>query len=108
MALPVGALRARLILEVPSETPDGVGGVLRGFAPAATLWARIETLRGQEAFAAASLGQTLTHRVTLRFHAGLDASMRLRLGARLFAIRAIIDAEERRRVLACLCEELAP
>ena len=108
MALRIGSLRARLVLEVPAETPDGAGGVRRSFVAAATVWARVETLRGQEGVYAGSPGQALTHRVTMRYRDGVDASMRLRLGSRLLAIRTVFDPQERGRALACLCEEVSP
>ncbi len=108
MALPLGAMRARLVLEAPSETPDGAGGVTRTFVARSALWARIEPLSAQERLVADSAGQVLTHRITLRWRAGLDAAMRWRSGARLFAIRTVMDPDERRRTLVCLCEEIRP
>jgi SPP1 family predicted phage head-tail adaptor len=52
------------------------------------------------------LGQTLTHRVTVRWRASLDTSMRFKKGARVFAIRGVYDPEDMTRRLVCLCEEM--
>jgi head-tail adaptor len=43
--------------------------------------------------------------VSLRYRAGVVPAMRLRKGARIFQILAVIDVEERRRWLKCWCEE---
>ena len=109
MASPaIAQLRRRLTLEQPVEAPDGAGGVTRSFAGAATLWGAVAPLGGDEEVRAGAVGQRVTHRIHLRWRAGLDASMRLRLGARLFLIRAVWDPDERRRRLVCLCEEGKP
>lgn len=101
----IGALRTRLVLEAPAETSDGAGGVIRQFAAAMVLWGHVAVLKGLEARVANVPGQVLSHRVTLRWRSGVDASMRLRLGTRLLAIRAVYDPDERRRTLVCLCQE---
>jgi SPP1 family predicted phage head-tail adaptor len=99
-------MRARLVLEKPQEIPDAAGGVRRTFASVATLWAKVEPLQARERIAADSVGQSITHRVTLRWRADLDGSCRFRKGARLFAVRTVIDPDERRRTLLCLAEEV--
>ena len=103
---PLGAFRARLVLEAPVEVADEAGGVRRDFAPVATLWGRIAPVSASPGWAAESPGAVVTHRVTLRARAGLDAAMRLRRGRRLFLIRAAFDPDERGRLTVCLCEEV--
>ncbi|MCP8937785.1 phage head closure protein [Alsobacter sp. SYSU M60028] len=100
--------RARVTLLAPVETPDGFGGVLRSFSPRACVWAAFEPLRAADAQVADAPGQVVTHRVTLRRDSGVDASMRLQRGARLFTVQAVFDPDERRRDLVCLCEEVKP
>jgi len=51
---------------------------------------------------------TLTHRIWLRFRHDIQAGMRLRKGARIFAIRVWRDPDERGNYLVCLCEEVRP
>lgn len=103
-----GALSARLTLEGPVETPDGQGGVERSFSPLATLWARIEPVTARADEAAATLPVTVTHRIWLRRRSDLAGSMRLRKGARLFAIRAFRDPDETARYSLLDCEEIQP
>ena len=54
------------------------------------------------------IGQTVTHRVTLRWRAGLTTKQRLRRGSQIFLIRGVQDPDDRRRRLICTCEEIKP
>lgn len=105
---PVGALRRRLTLEAPAATPDGLGGTTQTFQTVAALWAQVEWLSGGEHWRRGRPEQTATHRVTLRWRAGVDAGQRLRDGGRLFDIRAVADPDGSRRRLICLVQEIAP
>jgi SPP1 family predicted phage head-tail adaptor len=105
---PLGGMRHRLWLEAPVETADEAGGVRRSFAAVAAMWGALRPLRAEEGRTAGSPGQTLTHRVELHWRAGVDAGMRLRAGSRVLAIRSVVDPQERRRRLVCLCEEIRP
>jgi SPP1 family predicted phage head-tail adaptor len=104
----VGALRRRLVLEAPVATPDGLGGRTQIFQTVAALWAQVEWLGGGERWRLGRPEQAGSHRITLRWRAGVDAGQRLRDGARLFDIRAVADPDGGRRRLVCLAEEIAP
>lgn len=104
----VGTLRRRLLLEAPISTPDGLGGATRAFATVAALWAQVEWLGGGERWRMGRLEQAGTHRVTLRWRAGVDAGQRLRDGTRIYDIRAVCDPDGGRRRLVCLVEEISP
>lgn len=103
-----GALSVRLVLEHPVETPDGQGGVETGFAALATLWARIEPVSAGAGEAAGALQRRVTHRIWLRARGDLDGGMRLRKGARIFALVAFRDPDETARYTLCDCEEMTP
>ena len=103
-----GALNARLVLERPEETPDGQGGATVGFVAVASLWAGIEPVAAKADEAAGTMSFTVTHRIWLRRRDDLAGGMRLRKGARLFAIRAFRDPDETGRYLICDCEEIKP
>lgn len=104
-----GALRHRLVIQVEQPVSDGGGG--QGADPwanpvtLATLWGAVEPLRGSERLRAMQIQDSLTHRVTLRYRAGITTSMRVVFGTRVFNIRAVINVGERNRVLELLCEE---
>ncbi|MDX2259412.1 MAG: phage head closure protein [Hyphomicrobiaceae bacterium] len=103
----IGDLRQRLVLERPVLVSDGGGGASEDWQSVADVWAAIEPLTGSERLEADAIAGTVSHEVWLRWRAGVGSDMRLRLGERLFDIRAVIDEGERRRFLRCLCEERA-
>ncbi|MBO9193561.1 phage head closure protein [Rhizobium sp. 16-449-1b] len=100
-----GQMTARLALEAPVETSDGQGGATVSFAEIASFWARIEPVSELREEQAGADVFTLTHRIWLRFRDDIKAGMRLRKGARVFAIRTWRDPDERGNYLVCLCEE---
>ncbi len=71
----------------------------------AALWADLRPSGGSETVEADRLAGRVTHEVSLRYRAGVQPAMRFRGGARLFHILSVIDVDERRRWLRCLCEE---
>ncbi len=105
---PVGALRRRLLLEAAVATPDGLGGTTQAFETVAAVWAQLEWLAGGEHWRRGRPEQVATHRVTLRWRAGVDAGQRLRDGDRLFDIHAVADPDGGRRRLVCLVREIGP
>jgi SPP1 family predicted phage head-tail adaptor len=106
--LPIGARSRRFVLEVPRDSPDGFGGVVRGFAPGPQLWGTLEMLSGGTRRRGDRPEQAVTHRVTLRYRPGITAAMRLTSGPRRFAIRAASDPDGARREVVCLVEEIGP
>ena len=103
----VGAMRRRLVLEAPIGMADGLGGSQQSFARVAAIWAQVEWLAGAERWREGRPEQVGSHRITLRWRAGLDASQRFRDGERLYAIRALGDPDGSRRRLICLAEEIS-
>lgn len=106
-ALPIAALRHRLVHETPMETPDGQGGVTRSFLAVDVLWGAIETSASPTEIADRP-GAVLVHRVTIRAPATVQPGDRLRLGARRFTVEAVSDPEGRGRRLVCDCREETP
>lgn len=101
----IGALDHRLMLEAPSRTTDEGGGATIAWSLVAEVWASLRPLAANEVFDAEGLKGRITHEITLRYRAGVTPSMRFRMGARQFAIRAAINVDEESRVLRCLAEE---
>jgi len=104
---PIGARGRRFVLEVPLESPDGFGGVIRSYAAGPQIWGAIEMLKGEERLRAGRPEEAVTHRVTMRYREGVTAAMRLVRGLRRFAIRAAADPDGTRRELVCLVEEIS-
>lgn len=104
----VGARSRRFVLELPLETPDGFGGVVRRYAAGPQVWGAIEMVAAAERLRADRPEQAATHRVTLRYREGVTGAMRLASGLRRFHIRSAADPDGRRRDLVCLVEEVSP
>ena len=102
----VGQMRHRMTLESPVDAPDDNGGVVRSYQAVADIWANIEPVSARRDFVAHREEQTVSHRVTIRWRDDAAPACQFRLGARIFHIRAIIDPDERKAKLQCLCEEI--
>lgn len=101
-----GALRHRIALQSADRTGDGGGGAVETWTDVADVWARIAPTSGNERVLAEAITGQVTHEITIRFRSGVRPAMRFRFGARLFEIAGVLDIEERRRMLRCLCREL--
>jgi len=88
-----GELKHRLVLEQPVETPDGAGGVTRGYATVTTLWAALVPVAARGDVVADGRGATVTHRIVVRSGPELTTRHRLREGARIFRIVALRDSD---------------
>ena len=104
----IGARRRRFVLELPLESPDGFGGVIRTYAAGPQLWGAIEMIGGDEHVRAGRSEQAVTHRVRLRYRGDVSAAHRLTCGPRRFQIKTAADPDGRRRELVCLVEEVGP
>ena len=104
----IGSLKRRLVLEAPVSTPDGLGGATIAYETVASVWASIEWMRGGEEWVRGRPEQRTTHRITLRWRAGVDAGQRLRHGETIYDLRAVHDPDGGRHRLVCLVEETGP
>jgi SPP1 family predicted phage head-tail adaptor len=104
-AFRTGDLRHRLTLEELTREADEGGGFSETWVEVATLAASLEPLGGAERFESDRLTGSITHEIVLRYRPGVVPAMRFRQAARVFHILSVIDVEERRRWLKCLCEE---
>ena len=104
----IGERGRRFTLELPIETPDGFGGIIRTYQPGPLLWGAMEMLSPAERIRGDRAESVVTHRVRLRHRSGVTETMRLTLGLRRFRIRSAGDPDGTRRELVCLLEEIRP
>lgn len=102
----IGERGRRFTLELPLETPDGFGGVVRSYQPGPLLWGAMTLLSAGERTRADRPEGVATHRVTLDHRDGVTSAARLSLGPRRFRIRNAVDPDGRRRTLVCFVEEI--
>ena len=101
----IGKLRHRILIEQAAETRDADGSVIEAWSAYATVQASIEPLSAREYFAAQSTQADVTHRINLRYLAGVTPKMRVSYGSRLFDILSVINVGERNRELQLICRE---
>lgn len=101
-----GRLRQRVRIQEPVDAQNGLGEMIRAWSTVATVWAAVEPLRGREFFDAEQVQAEISHRVRLRYRPGVDATMRVLFGSRVFQIQSVIDVDERRRELQLMCREM--
>lgn len=99
-----GELRHRITLLNPADELDGTGQPA-SYSDWATVWAAVNPLSGRDLFAAQQLQSEVTHRVKIRYRAGVNSAMRVRFGTRIFEIDSVIDPEERHEELHLMCTE---
>jgi SPP1 family predicted phage head-tail adaptor len=91
-----GELNRRLVLEQPVETPDGAGGVVRGFAAVTTLWGKLDPVSARRAVEADAPGATVTHRIIIRARADITTRHRFREGTTVYRIASLREDSTRR------------
>lgn len=101
----IGRLRHRLTLEAADRTPDGGGGASEAWTTVAEVWAEVTPTSGTETVDADALTGRISHEIVFRYRPDVAPVMRLRSAARLFEIAAVINVDEGRRWLKCLCVE---
>ncbi len=107
----IGRLRHQVVLQRRSGTTSSMNEPLDTWIDLARVAAGIEPLSGREFIAAQQVQSDLSHRITMRYFAGLTPRDRVSWtdpasGAiRTFDIRAIVDRDERHRVSELMCTE---
>ena len=106
-------LTRALTLEHAVRMADGAGGFSLTWEPLGTLWAEVKTATGRERGGVSGPVSVGRYGVTVRATPVGSASrpvagQRFRDGVRLFAIRAVSEADAEGRFLICQTEEEAP
>lgn len=106
VAIRSGEMRHLVTIESSTYTQDVYGEPTTGkFAPLDQVHAKIEPLRGREAFEARQVVSDVTHKVTMRYYPGLKTTMQLKHNDRTLRIEQIINPEERDIAHELLCVE---
>jgi SPP1 family predicted phage head-tail adaptor len=105
-AAPIGAMRLRMTLEAPVDTPDDSGSATRSYAAIAQVWAQVTPFSGEARFVAEREEQAIACVALIRWRADVTSRMRLVSGARELLVHSVYDPDGRRRFLSCRCEEI--
>lgn len=114
MRINAGELRHLITIQDEDLIADGHGGFTPRQAPGGdgTGWrlfsqdfASIQPLSGQEAVVARQLQSSITHKVVMRYRAGINAKQRILWEGRTFNIREVRNIDERNWRLELRVEE---
>lgn len=100
-----GKLRHRVTIQQPTSVTDSYGGQSQTWSDVATVWASVEPLSGNERWRAQQVQPGISHKVTLRYRAGINSSMRIVHEARNLNIDAVLNTDERNIELVLMCME---
>lgn len=90
-----GKLRHRVEIEQPVTTQDpDTGEMISGWASLSTVWADIAPSSGREFVAAAAEQSEVRGRITIRFRADVDATMRVTYRGKWYGILAVLADNE--------------
>ncbi|QDV34913.1 Phage head-tail joining protein [Tautonia plasticadhaerens] len=101
-------MNKRVTLQSLTQTEDGQGGFTDSWGNVASTWAEIMPMKGYERMQAMQLQTPLTHKVMIRYRAGVTNAMRLLYGERVLHIKEVINENEEGRFLRLLCVEKNP
>ena len=101
----IGEMRNRIIIQSQTRTADSMGGFTVAWAEFKTVWAKVEPMSASQVFWARHLEHRVTHRITMRYLAGVTSDMRISFGSRIFHIKGIRNIEERNRFMELVAEE---
>lgn len=102
----LGTLSRRATLRAQTLTPDGGGGFTAAWDVVAVVWARLEPMSGEDRVRAGGLESRVRHKIVVRRSNAYAAGQRVEIGARLFAVRALLDDGPQNPFLTLLCEEI--
>lgn len=100
-----GKLNVRFSLETPTRSDDGGGGASLSWTEVTKLWGALRPLGRTERSGTGGRLSEVSHDITIRHRSGVLPSMRFSHGSRIFNILAVLDDENRQR-LVCHCQEV--
>ncbi len=101
-----GKLRHPITILTLADTRGLTFGEAKLFATTfASVWASVEPLSGRELVNSDRTIGVISHRIRLRYLAGVTDKMQVQYGSRIFNIVSVINKEERNTELELMCLE---
>lgn len=101
----VGKLRQSFTIQLNTPTRTAAGAEVDSWATFLTVHGSVEPLVGREWFANNTTQQRVSHRVRMRYQAGVLPKMRILYDSRYLVIESVINVEEKDRELVLMCQE---
>jgi len=93
--LKAGIMDQKAEIQTPTEGVNSIGEPTFTYSPFATRWMALLPLSGAERIASLQNEGTVTHRVRMRYTAGLKPKMRLVSEGRTFEIDSVVERGRR-------------
>jgi SPP1 family predicted phage head-tail adaptor len=100
-----GPLRHWVTIRTYTKSRDAYGAEVETWADFATTWASVEPLIGREYMAAKQISAEVSHKIRMRYIAGLLPTMKIAWGAREFEIVSILNVAERNNEVVIMATE---
>jgi SPP1 family predicted phage head-tail adaptor len=98
-------LNKRVQLLTETETVDALGEPVVSETVFCSTWAAVWPKSAKESMVNGQETGTVTHRVRIRYRAGVNHAMRVKYGVRTFKISQVINTDEANRWLDILATE---
>lgn len=91
-----GRMRERVTIQRPTDRQNPFGEATLEWETLGEVWAQVTNISARDYFAAQQAGTLTTHRVLIRFYAGMDAAWRLVWRGRIMEVVSVLEREDRR------------
>ncbi len=100
-----GQLRHYITIQEKTQVKDSMGSLTTTWSNLVSTWAGINTLKSTEKEEYSKLEEETIYQIKIRYYDGLDSSMRISFGSRVFKILGIANFQERNIFLEMTCKE---
>ena len=94
-----------MTLQVKSVSRNTYGEETVSWVDHATVWGKVEPLRGKEYFRSAQEQSDVSHRIWIRYRKNVTPAWRIKWGNRIFEIESVINLREENRWLEIMARE---
>lgn len=103
-----GEMQHQISLQYKTKVSDGMLGTIDSWVTACTCWAKISTIKSDEAIQAMATTGTVIHNITIRYRRDVRTNWRVKYGSRFFAIIGPpVDINFKHEFLELKCKETA-
>lgn len=101
-----GQLKHRITVQDLTSGVDSYGSSTDQWIDVCTVWAGIFPLSGKAFFEAEMVNSEVSHKINIRYRAGIKPDMRVKFGTRHFQIISAINFQECNAEMQLMCREL--
>ena len=100
-----GNLKHKIEIKSYAETENDFNEVIKVYSLFKTTYASILPISGKEYFASKQVNAEVSHKIECRFISGVNSSMQIVYGTRIFKIESVINIREENKTLQIMVTE---